>query len=289
MTQTTPYQRYDFAAAARVERPLWIALNGWMLKSAELLEENWVDFSATKIGAVPSIIDAQKFSDLQESWTVPMLAVPIETDAESALGMLVIRCRDVLVLLMDILGGDASGDSDRELTSVEISLVKLVFEQSCLCLGQGWPEQQPLNLKFGEIDAMPNRSRMFAPDEMLLTCGLNIQIGEHASELNCVFMKSNIERLLAVDLSKKDKPNSGQSITVESLSEVEVELRAWFGTAEISVDDLASISRGDIVVLDQAIEDPLNVTANDEPAFVAWPGRQKNRQVLKLSSKRHDS
>ncbi len=289
MTQPTPYQRYDFAAAARVERPLWTAMNNWMLDSAELFTENWLDFSSTQIGAVPSIIDAQTFGALQESWTAPMLAVPVSAPNEPELGMLVASRTELLVLLMDILGGSSETESDRELTSVEVSLSKLILEQCCVCLGHGWQKQQPLELTVGEIDQTPNRSRMFPLEELLMTSGLSIQVGDKETSVNCIWVKSRIQRLLDVDLTKKDNPNPNVEISLDSLAEVEVELRAWFGSAEISVDELATITSGDILVLDQPIERPLEVTANEEPAFVAWPGRQQNLQVLKLASKRHNS
>ena len=48
--------------------------------------------------------------------------------------------------------------------------------------------------------------------------------------------------------------------------------------------ELVSIAVGDIIVLDQCVEDPVVMFANNEPVFHAWPGRIDQKQALKIVS-----
>ena len=255
-----------------------------MAKCSELFVEQWSNFSPTPIQALPAPIDAEDFVALQAQWNEPTYGVEISFNDNATKGMLVVRRIKLLRLLMDILG-NRSPDApvDRELTSVEMSLSQLIFEQIAFAIGQSWPEQQSLSYKLEEPDDQPNRSRVFPPDEKLLTSGMQIQIADSTVILQIALAKNETSKLLGADM-QVSKPNPNNRVSREMISEICVRITAGLGSSELDMNDLVSMSAGDIIVLNQSVAEPLTVFANDEPVFRAWPGRVDQQQAINIES-----
>lgn len=278
------YQVYDFASSARVERPLWLAFHHWMQRFAELFVEHWSNFSANEIQATPRSIDAHEFSWFQSRWDQPAYGVEVSFNNEQISGMLVFERLDLLKLLMDILGNSDDELVDRELTSIETSLGALIFEQTATTIADGWPEQESLTFKIGELFQQPNRSRLFASDMVLLASGLTVQLSESSAELQVLLTKEDTSRLLKIEDVVENRVDPNRRISEERISEIEVQISAGLGSAELPMNDLVSLSVGDVIMLDQRVTDPVVLFANQEPIFRAWPGRVANKLALKIVS-----
>ena len=278
----TQYQVYDFASSARVERPVWAALNNWMEKFAELFVEHWSNFSMSPIGTTLLPIDALDFESLQSTWSRPACGVEFSFQQEATTGMLVIERVELLKLLMEILGNSAEEVNDRELTPVEWSLSELIFEQATATMSESWPDHETLSFQLGEKTIQPNRSRLFPLDKMILVSGLNLQLPAQADRLQIALAKQETTNLFGLTKQPAVEPNRNQLLSPEKLAEIEVQVTAKLGSAELVVNELVSLSIGDIIVLDQSVEDPLVLFANDEPLFRGWPGRANEKQALKL-------
>jgi flagellar motor switch protein FliM len=279
-----PYQVYDFASSARVERPLWLAFHNWMAKCSDLFVEQWSNFSMTPIQVSPSQIDAADFEVLQAQWNTPTYGAEVSFRDGATKGLLVINRGELIRLLMDILG-DSSPEvpADRTLTTVEKSLCGLIFEQTASVIGQSWPSQESLSFSLEQTDDQPNRSRMFPPDKRLLTSGLQIKIANSIVMFQIVLAKQETCQLLGVNTQVRE-PNPNNLVSREKISEICVQISARLGSSELDMNDLVSMSAGDIIVLDQSVNEPLTVFANDEPVFRAWPGRVDQQQALNIES-----
>lgn len=279
------YQVYDFASSARVERPLWLPFHHWMQKFAELFVEHWTNYSLTTVEASSTQIDASPFEDLQQTWEKPAYGVELSFKNDAVWGMLVIDRVELLALLMDILGDSGADEiKDRELTTVETSLCQLVFEQAASTIGEAWVEQETLDFNLEEVTDQPNRSRLFPPTKEVLTSGLKIQLPNSQVNLKLLLGKQETSDLLAVEQREPVQVVAGSQLSSEKIAEISVQLSAGLGKAELAMTDLVTIAPGDVIMLDQSIEEPVTLFANEEPVFHAWPGRLANQQVLKIVS-----
>lgn len=278
------YQVYDFASSARVERPVWAAMNSWMTKFADLFVEHWANFCSTPIKASPAPIDAACFQDLQASWDKPACGVEISFEADATTGMLVVNRAELRRMLMVVLGDTSEQLEDRELTPIEMSLSELMFEQAASTIGQGWLEQKSLTFSLSEVTNQPNRSRMFPGDKTLLTTGLSIELAAHTIQLTVAIAKEETTKLLGIEKLPIQSLDPNVLLSRDKLAEIEVQVTAGLGSAELAMNELVSLTIGDIVVLDQSVEDPLVLFANDEPLLKGWPGRANEKQALKIVS-----
>lgn len=57
-----------------------------------------------------------------------------------------------------------------------------------------------------------------------------------------------------------------------------MDAKVLLGQSTISIEEFLNLSQDDVIVLDNKIQDPLTLTANDEPKFYVQPGK-KNKQL----------
>lgn len=279
------YQVYDFAASARVDRPLSLALRRWLDKFAERFVEQYSNFSMTEIDAEALLIDAESFEALQNKWQAPSLCAEVQLQDDELSGMLVATRSEMLKLLMDILGNTDGGETeDRELTSVEASLCEMVFEQAASILAESWPEQEPLTQLIQPLDSQPAHSRLFPPDQLLLKSGLLIKLPNSSVSIQLLLPKTEAAKLLKIPTRAPTAPNPSSRMDPQRIAQISVQVSAGLGSTSLPMTDLATMAVGDIIVLDQSIEQPLTLFANDEPAFQAWPGRRDRNQAMSITS-----
>lgn len=287
MTQPQ-YQVYDFASSARVERPLWLAVNRWMLKHAELFCEHWANFSQSPISASPLSIDAHDYETNQSRWDQPTFAAPLKFAGTDVEGMVVANRFQLLGLLMDILG-NTDELVDRELTSIESSLCEMLIEQAATTLVESWNGAEPLNVIVGELSCQANRTKLFPVDRVLLNCGIGLKLGDEGLlvELEFLFSKDELSDLLKIEKRSDKQFNPNAKLSPEKIAEVSVVLAAKLGRTEIPVDQLMSLSEGDVIVLNQSVVKPIELLVDGQPTFLAWPGQVGEFQAIHVVERLH--
>ena len=279
------YPVYDFLTASKVERPLSAALKVWMGKFCKMFVERWREFSPTDITVSPMLINVLSFESAQSKWNLPSIGMPITIKDNIVHGMVVAQRADLLILMVEILSESLSQrPDDRELTSIELSLTELVFQQAIATFGEAWPEKEMLPIKMGELDHQPKRSRMFPPKRDVLVTGFEIRtsggLEAGPSRIEWMFAKDELTQLMGIE--PEVTAASDQKIPAENIFQIYVDVAAQLGTADLLMQDLLHLCPGDIVKLNQPIERPLALLINEHPTLQAWPGRTGDRQCCQV-------
>ena len=66
--------------------------------------------------------------------------------------------------------------------------------------------------------------------------------------------------------------------------EIPLDLVGLLGHAEMEMSSVAKLKSGDVVILDQKIDEPISVNIDDKEVFQCWPGRIGNQQGLEIIS-----
>ena len=279
-----PLERYDFAASERVKRPLRQQLDIWSEKASEIFIQQWQTVSESEIKVSAKTIDAHSFVDIQESWENPCSGAEIGFRQNTVRGQMIIENQQLRVLLMDILKGDDTEDGHRDLTPIESSLASLIFELIAVSFSEGWQEQEPLEFDLKEFDPAPERNRLFAADKKVLICGFEIELNSRSAVMHLLVACNEMAALFGIDPMATPERKTGQRISPNMISKINIKLDAELGFARLDMTDLVGLSAGDIIILEQSVREPVAVRVNGEVLFHAWPGKQLNQQVLKIDS-----
>src|SRR5699024_1133161 len=80
---------------------------------------------------------------------------------------------------------------------------------------------------------------------------------------------------------KEKDPEEYEAIS-KHVKKVNVEAKALLGETSIKMQQLLNLKKGDIVTLDQSIDQPLRLVINNEPKMYVQPGKVKNRVAVQI-------
>jgi flagellar motor switch protein FliM len=257
------------AAACRRSGPAWSRLLPY---PAEL-----------KAGPVEAVNAAAGLAALSEE----AVAVPATTPHEEDGAVVVALRRPVLLALIAGLVGEtpAALPEDREPTEVESSLVGyLVRELFLVPLERGWLAADPPRLSAGT--AGPPRAVWRggggAP-ALLAALTVSGPFGEHPVHL-LVPQSGRWERLAHPEPDSTPPPAAPREHIESLVREMPVDLSVVLGTADLTMQDVAGLRPGDVVLLRQKVTQPLDGVVSGARKFRVWPGVVGTRTAVLIDT-----
>lgn len=287
MTDSPRLSRLDFHDPRRLPELIWKALTSWQTEALTLAQEYWTSIlahpvSLSRVSSEPMFCGAalQAIPD-------PGLGVEIRIGRTPVTTLLGLSRRQVLGLVSDML--DMAGDEwpeDRELTSVEMSMVELALQRLADGIGDAWPGPQPISARLGPTIDRPRRTRLFNPDETLVVTRLNIESRFGTEECVWLLPQREFGELIEDEGAiASDVPDRAPDPNMISLAErIPVEVVVELGHAELTMNQVANLKEGDILVLDQPISRSLTASIGDQLKWTGVPRRVGSRQGFEIET-----
>ena len=132
-------------------------------------------------------------------------------------------------------------------------------------------------------------SRTFPPDDNLVVCTFQVKAPFGESEWQLFISQKHLLEQLAALGAGADRQKAPAGMPEPSrlrllVEELPAELTVVLGTVELSLADLARLSVGDLVILDQRVAEPLTALMAGEKKCEGWPGRVGTRQAFEIAS-----
>ena len=200
---------------------------------------------------------------------------------------------DVLSCIVNrMLGGSGNLEvQTRELTDIEKALAKKVFKIIIQSLEDSWNTIIPVTGKFISLDDNYQSIQVATGGEIVALLTFEVQIsGKHYGLFSICFPYPVLEAVLThlstqhIFQTKGLVASSDERLKmISKLNSSNVDLRVQFGTCNITLDDFLQLNEGDIVKLDNKINDDLIVKVNGEKKFFARPGTIKDNICIKIT------
>lgn len=194
-----------------------------------------------------------------------------------------------LTMVDRLLGGPAhSVDATRDLSEIETALL----DQVCnLILGEWcnlWHKMQELR---PAIIGHENNGRFLqsaAHDTVMLCLGMEVRLGDCMEQIQLVFPYFTIENLVR-QLGGLEETDKNQGKVVASapkwnrvLDDVQVRVSAEWHGLELTARELSQIKVGDVVLLDPACADNVQVNLEQIPKFQGRLGTRSKKWAVEL-------
>jgi flagellar motor switch protein FliM len=238
-------------------------------------------------------VETGTFAHLTAAVPEEVACFPLTTDDPDDGTLWLVLPRSVLItLLMGLLGEIPNKwPEDREATDLESALIDYLLRELFLTpLEQSWPDA-PLSLTAGTSQTL--RAVLRRHEAELALCA-TIQItapwGQQALWL-CAPRQGRWEQLGTSQPSVPATPPSASwraqlELLVQNLP---VELSVILGQVETTMQRLAELKVGDVLVLEQSVHRPLQTWVGGVPKFRAWPGRRGVRTAILIDALGSDS
>ncbi|MCQ2753452.1 MAG: flagellar motor switch protein FliM [bacterium] len=237
-------------------------------------------------------VDQLTYEEFVRSMPSPISVGVFEFEPLSGQILLGVSFEVISCIVNRMLGGIGNIDQQtRELTDIEKALAKKVINIIIQSLEDSWNTIIPVNGKFIGLDDNFQSIQVATAGEIVALLTFEVQIsGKHFGLFSICFPYPVLETVLG-HLSTQHifqtkglvASNDERLKMISKINSSNVDLRAQFGSCSITLDDFLQLTEGDIIKLDNKVEDDLIIKVNGEKKFFARPGTMKDKICIKIT------
>ena len=276
------YKKFDFRKAGTSDYVVR-TLKTWLHKSEGTFSDSWEAVAGTHAELKCETVLSRTFEEGIRSVGSSCIGYAIFLADDKLPSLACISNEDVIALVSHIVGTNAEEKvKGRKLTSIEISLCRLLFETLGSALSIAFAGSEPLKIELGECDETPQLSRLIPVEELVLCTNIQLVIPDATLNATWLLPRKATEKLFesATGYSFARTANSPTDVVLQ----IPLDLVGLLGHTEMEMSSVAKLKSGDLLVLDQKIDEPISVNIDDKEIFQCWPGRIGNQQGLEIIS-----
>jgi len=278
-------QLFDFKRPSGVAGETVEKMTTWFNAGFNLFQEKWSQIASTEGGLAFKSDMVMTFGNAKSQIPKPGIAFQVDVASNAFPTYIVLSTEQALLIALDMLGDDSQPDEPRPLSNVEFSLCEMFVQELIESMSVSWFEQDSLPFVLREIDHSPHQSKLWPAKTIMLSFTLEFAAVSGACQLDWLVPQKDLEGLLELEESKSHSSETdSQPALVRKAEDVSVEVSVNLGRTQVAVTDLANLSVGDIVVLKNKINEPLEIAVEKKVKFVGWPGRVGGQQAVKIGS-----
>ena len=201
---------------------------------------------------------------------------------------------NIAYAMMDrILGGKGvSINKVDNLTEIETKIMTNLFEKAIENLKEAWSSVVDIDPILTDLEVNPQFLQMVSPNETVVVISLNTTIGETSGMINIciphVVLEPMIPKLSVhywMQTSKKAREPEEIKAIENRLKHAKLEVTAQLGKSSITVNEFLNLSVGDVIQLDQKIDEPLVINIANNPKFLGQPGNKSKKMAVQVIEK----
>ncbi|KJS47207.1 flagellar motor switch protein FliM [Desulfosporosinus sp. BICA1-9] len=190
-----------------------------------------------------------------------------------------------------LLGGQGKGmEKNRDLTEIEKTIIENRLNHMIAISEEAWAEVYELKPQFVAMETNPQFTQIVAPNEMVVLITLEVRIGEAVGMINLcmpyLVLEPILDKLSTFFLfSTKAKVTSPEQVQAirKKIEWAKVDMIAFLGHSEILVRDLLDLTEGDVIPLNQSVNDPLPIFVGEFMKFKSIPGLHGEHLAVQIS------
>lgn len=191
-----------------------------------------------------------------------------------------------------MLGGEGGTlEKPRPFTDIEMPLIEKLVTICMQLMVEPWQNVLDINPVMERIETNPQFAQVISPTDMIAIVTLNIKIGDTEGLMNMCLPYFTLESIMD-KLNTKYWFSTMQKHNDETYEEhletlvrhVSVPVKAVLGKCNVSVNDFVHLQTGDIIRLDNRVNNDMQIYVGDIYKFTALPGTQKDKYAVRITS-----
>ncbi len=191
-----------------------------------------------------------------------------------------------------VLGGSEIGHIDeRDFTEIELAILSSVYDSVKNSMVESWSSYFPL---VGSMQSLETNGRMlqiYAPQDIMVLVSLEltddifsgiINICMPADNLEEIIEKSNVKLSRTVKQQDPEMEQAKKDIVFDYLKTSDVNIEAILERSKMDLCDLASLQKGDVVVLNKNFESNIDIEIEGIPWCTARLGEVRSNKAFKI-------
>lgn len=281
---------YDFKRALRFSKDQMRSLSRIHENFSRILTTYFSSQLRTYVEISVASVDQLPYEEFIRS--VPSMTIMNVLTAEPLEGSILIEVNpNIAYAMLDrLLGGlGTSINKIDNLTEIETTLISQIFKNTLPAFKEAWGSVIDIEPEMQSFEVNPQFLQIASPNDTVVVITLSTTIGEASGMMNICLPHVVIEPVIPklsqhywMSEKKKDRSLEDQHKIEKSIRETEVELRAVLGRSNLTVKELATLSAGDIIRLDQLIDSAVSLQVGEETRFLAQTGKKKSQLAVQI-------
>jgi flagellar motor switch protein FliM len=197
-----------------------------------------------------------------------------------------------MVMIDRLLGGRGSGgDPKHELTDIELALLRNLVRTLLDAMREAWLNLHEVDPTIEDIASSPTLVQVAAPSDIVVIVLLEVQIGQQLGTISlCIphlVLEPLMHRLSAqvwVASSRRHHTTPETRARIEAnLKRASVNISAELGRTNLTVDELAQLRAGDVLLLDPGSVRTARLKVVDQYKFKGVPGLVGGRLAVQVT------
>jgi flagellar motor switch protein FliM len=237
-------------------------------------------------------IEEQRYFEYSNALPESMLMGILEMHPLAGTAMITMSQSIAFAIIDRLLGGQ--GDSyevDRDYTDIELSLIEKVIRQMGVMLKDAWSNVYELSPEFMRLESNSRQSQLVSPNETVVIIMLNVKIKEVEGNISfCmpyIILEPVLEHLntrywFTERMAPEENIIQNHNSLMKSMNKIPIEFRAILGSSHLTLHEVMDLQVGDVITLDQNINDKTKVLSNKSEWFLGTLGKYKNHRAIRV-------
>lgn len=282
---------YDFRKTKHVEQDkiasLQMIFDAFSQKVAASLSSKLGFIVQTQILSVTQ----SPYANFVKTISVPTLIGIIDISPLRGLALIEISPNVIFNFIDRLLGGKGEIVSlSRGLTEVELEIVEGIVIDFTKDLKNAWSNVIEINPELKKIESNPQFAQITSPHEGVIVGTIEIKAGETTGNMTFCLPLLMIEPIMSKFTGEEKTllPGGGtQSVSdiakmQKAMEDVMLPLTVELGKTEVSMRDILELKEGDVIRLENKVNDVLIMYAGEVPKFKCRPGIVGNRMAVQV-------
>ena len=282
---------YDFKRPAKFSKEHLRTLEIIFEHYGRLLSTNLPVYLRKNIQVSVVNSEACTYSEFATALANPVLLAIVNFDPLGGNILFEIAANLGFAIIDRMLGGQGNPlEKNRDFSEIERTIIDKIIAVLVNLLREPWLNVTDINPYLERVETNPQFAQIIAPSEMIAIVTINVKIGDVEGLMNVCLpyftLESVMDKLNTKYWFSTMKDNSGEQFGehIETIvRKVEMPIRAVLGRSSITVNDFACLMPGDIIKLNNTVEDQLDVYVGSLRKFKALPGESKERYAVRVT------
>lgn len=285
---------FDFRLPNRISKNQLRTMRNIHENFAESLSSFLVSKLQTIVNINVTSVDQIYYSEYVLSVPNPACLFTFELEDTDIKGILELSPELAITLVERLLGGEGNGlKQNNIITPIEQKIIGVVVERIMQDLRKSWQMIDEYEFKVDRFEPDVDFAQITSPSESVLLVSLEIGFGDKSFLMNICFATYAFDTILAKLSSQKlssirpakYKGTTSHEIISNKIYEATVPLVFEFGSAQITMNDLMQLKKGDIVKLNTKLSDEVCAKLEDRKMFYGKIGVSNNKKAIKITHK----
>ncbi len=237
----------------------------------------------------PISIDMSKFGDFMRSLPVPTSINIFKLDPLRGNAILVVDSRLVFAMVESFFGGAGSQPKieGRDFTPIEQAIISRVVRIALENMEESWTPVHEVHIELVRSEVNPQFAAIVPPSDVVVVVTFEVELENAIGSLIVCLPYATIEPIrsklyASFQTERLEVDHAWISRFKERLFETPVEAVVRFGRSQITGRQLMNLRPGDILLLDNDVDDLLEAEVQGVRKFQGIPGMVKSNKAFQI-------